>query len=864
MLIKCPSGSSSALATIHLLGHSHIDAVWLWTRDETVKVCIETFSRVLDLMDRYPGLTFCQSSAQYYEWVEKSRPDLFERIRARVGEGRWSVVGGSWVEFDCNLPSGESLVRQMLYGKRYFLEKFGADVEIAWLPDSFGYCWTLPQILAKSGIKYFLTQKLRWNDATVFPYNVFWWRSPDGSMVFSHQTLGSYSESLDDWGSIERQLLTLRLRHGVEDLLVLFGYGDHGGGISETHVERALDWINKYGTGDRAVKFSTPAEYFSQLEKHAKSTSLPVVDDELYLQFHRGTYTTQAEIKKWNRRVEALIENAEKLAVFAAGFGLPYPCEELREVWKTILFYQFHDAICGSSIKEVYVEAARDYERIYNVLSGIVERSVEAIAKNTDTRGDGKSILVFNTQSWTRDGIVELDIGGLVEVEEHLILDHEGQPAPSQVVSDGGGRRLIFVAEGVPPMGFKEYRITSKGRKQPVLAGVSVREVQEKIVLENESLSVEIDRPSGLITSIRHKESGREVLKPGEAVAIHVFEDAPVSARKALDGGYEAVLFDAWEVYIFDRGEGVRSVRLDEPVVVEVVERGPVRVVVASRYKYRQEGRRDSEITVRTILYAKSPILYLEIEFDWRAWHRLAKLSIPASVEGEYVYYEIPYGYIRRRIPYSEKASLSERAKHEVPGQRWIDKTSERDGIGLSVLNDCKYGFDATLHELRVTLLRSPSYPPTWPAISVESWLKGEEPTDQGRHMARIGLYPHKGDWREAHTVRKAIEFNNPLIARLEEPHDGHLPKTYSFIGIEGDDVPVTAVKLAENGPGIVLRLYEPHGKVATTTLKIAPGIKEAQEADLLERPINPLTVENNQLKLILKPHEIKTILIRR
>ncbi|MEM4239210.1 MAG: alpha-mannosidase, partial [Nitrososphaerota archaeon] len=193
--------------TIRLLGHSHIDAVWLWTKDETLRVCVDTFSNVLDLMDKYPGLIFCQSTAQYYEWIEKNRPDLFERIRARIREGRWEVVGGSWVEFDCNLPSGESLVRQMLYGKRYFMEKFGVDVDIAWLPDSFGYSWTLPQILAKSGIKYFLTQKLRWNDTTVFPYNVFWWQSPDGSKVLSHQTLGSYSESLENVEELMRQLL---------------------------------------------------------------------------------------------------------------------------------------------------------------------------------------------------------------------------------------------------------------------------------------------------------------------------------------------------------------------------------------------------------------------------------------------------------------------------------------------------------------------------------------------------------------------------------------------------------------------------------------------------------------------------------
>ncbi len=852
------------MATIHLLGHSHIDAVWLWTKDETLRICVETFSRVLDLMDKYPGLTFCQSTAQYYEWIEKNRPDLFERIKARVREGRWEIVGGSWVEFDCNLPSGESLVRQMLYGKRYFMEKFGVDVDIAWLPDSFGYCWTLPQILVKSGVKYFLTQKLRWNDATIFPYNVFWWQSPDGSRVLAHQTLGSYSESLDDWREIERQLLTLRLRHGLSDLLILFGYGDHGGGLSEQHVERALKWIGEYSSGDRKVEFSTAASYLTQLERYAKSETIPLVNDELYLQFHRGTYTTQAEIKKWNRRVEALIENAEKLAFFAHGLGLPYPREEIREAWKTVLFYHFHDAICGSSIREVYEEAERDYEKLDEKLSGIVRRSLEVIASNVDTSGAGKAVLVFNTQSWVRSEVVEVDVSQLGETGPFKIVDQGGRTVASQLITSDKARRVLFMAEDVPPLGYKEYRLVRDEIGRPTPTDLSIREEGEKVVLENGLISAEIGRRSGLVTSLRHKETGWEAIRAGDAVAFHVFEDSPVPTRKAIEGGFEAMLFDAWEVYIFDQYGGVKSVRLDKPISVEVVERGPVRVVVSSRYRYSQEGRPDSEFTVRTILYSNTPVLYLEIEAEWRAWHKLVKISIPDTVESEYIDYEIPYGYISRRSPYSERASLSERAKHEVPGQRWMDRSSEKQDVGLSVLNDCKYGFDATSRELRVTLLRSPSYPPKWPTIDVESWLRGEEPTDQGRHVAMIGLYPHRGGWREAETVKRAIEFNNPLIARLEEPHRGQLPKSHSFFDVMGDYMPVTAIKLAEDGPDIIMRLYEPHGRESTTVIKIPSSIREAYEADLLERPIRQIPIQDNQLKLTLNPHEIKTILLRR
>jgi len=850
------------LAVIHLLGHSHIDAVWLWTRDETMRVCVETFSRVLDLMDRYPGLTFCQSTAQYYEWIERTRPDLFERVRAMVRAGRWEVVGGSWVEFDCNLPSGESLVRQMLYGKRYFREKLGVDVEVAWLPDSFGFCWTLPQILAKSGIKYFLTQKLRWNDTTVFPYNIFWWQAPDGSRVLAHQTLGSYSEGLERWDDVERQLLYLRLRHGAADLLILFGFGDHGGGVSQEHVERALSWIRTYTAGDVTVKFSTASEYFRALERHAVTAGAPLVNDELYLQFHRGTYTTQVEVKKWNRRLESLIENAEKLSVLGETIGLNYPRKELGEAWRTILFYHFHDAICGSSIKEVYEEAERDYSTVYQSLSSLVERAVGEVARRVDTSGEGWAVIVFNTQSWTRSDIVRLRIDGLGD-ESFRVLDHKGRAIASQIVEEDGSRFIIFAAKDVPPLGYVELRLVPSHQAGEGVTDLSVTESDGLVILDNEYLSATVDKRSGLLVDLFHKKSGWHATRGGP-VAVHVFEDKPSPARKALDGGYEAIMFDAWELYIYDQPGGVASFRLDEPTSVEVLERGPVRAVVASRYRFSQEGRPDTEVTVRTALYSSIPILYLEIQLDWRARNRLAKLSIPARIKGEFVCYEIPYGYIYRRNPYSKNATTAERGKHEVPGQRWLDWSSEEEGVGLSVLNDGLYGFDATPEEVRVTLLRSPSYPPAWPATGVERWIMGGEPTDQGRHVSVVALYPHVGDWREAGTVKRAIELNNPLIARVEEPHTGPLPKTLSLMRLEGADLPVTVVKLAEDGDDIVVRLYEPHGREATAVIRPSLDFREAYEADLLENPTKPIPVVDGAFTVKLAPNEIKTLILKR
>jgi alpha-mannosidase len=810
----------------HFLGHSHLDAAWLWSFGETRRVFAEGCESVLGLMDRLP-FTFCQSSAQYYKWLEEEHPETFERVRQKVKEGRWEIVGGTWVEPDGNMPSGESFVRQFLYGKRYFMEKFGVDVKVAWFPDSFGYAWTLPQIMRKSGMEYFLTQKMLWNDTTAFPYYFFRWTAPDGSSILAHEMVGAYDEKIAEPRVLE-QLRLLKARHKIDDLLMLFGEGDHGGGVSEDMVERALEFVE----GKKPVEgaFTTSADYLKAATKRLWRKGIPEVDDELYFQFHRGTYTTQARTKRNNRKAECLLEAAEKFATVAHLRGRPYPSAELSEAWQKLLLNQFHDVLPGSSIPEVYRDSQKDFDSIFGTADRVISASLAAVAREVDTSGAGRSVLVFNPLSWSRSGVVEVPAG---DTEGSAIVDASGRPVPSQAV-DGGG--VIFTAEDVPSIGYREYRAVP-GRSRPRRTSLTCVETRGEIRLENRFLAVRVDKGTGLVKSVFEKRSRREVLQsPGGL--IQVFEDSPVRGRACVNSRIDAAIFDAWEVFIYQQEGGVKSVDLDHPADVELVERGPVRARVRARYSYAQKGRPGSTFTQDVILCDGSPLVEFRLEVDWHAEHRLAKVAFPLAVHSDFTTYEIPYGSITRRNPLSPKATLEERAKYEAPGQKWVDHTTEDGSFGVSLLNDCKYGFDAGNDVVRMTLLRSAGYPFRLRAgFGLPPITDPEgEVTDQGEHSAAYALYPHAEGFREALTARRAYEFNCSMHVVTEPSHGGPLSKARSFISAEPESVVITAAKKAEDSDGLVLRFFETSGKKAVVKISLPGPAERAAETDLLER----------------------------
>ena len=844
----------SDAGTCYFLGHSHLDAAWLWSFDETKDVLSGTCENVLELMDKH-DFCFCQSSAQYYKWLEETRPETFGKVKRKVEEGRWEIVGGTWVEPDANLPSGESLVRQFLMGKKYFAEKFGVDVKIAWFPDSFGYAWTLPQIMKKSGIDFFLTQKMLWNDTTAFPYNFFKWTAPDGSSILAHQTVGSYSETVDE-PSILEQFKVLSSRHGFDDLLVLFGTGDHGGGVTDDMIRRAEEFVQ--GKRSAGGVFSTAGNYLEIVKEKIARNKIPLVNDELYLQFHRGTYTTQARVKKNNRKAECLLESAEKFSTIAQLYGWKYPARELREAWQKLLLNQFHDVLPGSSIPEVYADSEECFKSVLDTASQAISEALSTIAAKVDTSGDGTSVLVFNPLSWSRSGVVEVPLKELGN--EFEIHDESGQVVPSQTVE---GEKIVFVAENVPPIGYREYKAVSRGPNKRCQTSLLFRETQKTIELENEFFVIRIDRDTGLITSAFDKRSNLEIFrKPGNL--IQVFEDYPREGRTCSNPPVDAAIFDAWEVFIYQQEGGVKSIDLNRPIEVKLVEEGPVRTRVLVTYKYVQEGRPDSMFGQEIMLYHKTPLIEFKLKVDWHAAHRLAKVAFPLNIHSDFTTYEIPYGFITRRNPVSPNATPNERAKYEVPGQKWIDHTGENGAYGVSLLNDCKYGFDTADDVMRMTLLRSAHYPFELRILFGLPVAENTEAefTDQGEHSLAYALYPHGSDFREAVTARRAYEFNYPLVPLVEPSHDGQLQSALSFVSAQPENVILTVAKKAEDSNDIILRFFETSGKTTEAEIRLAGSPKGAVETDLMENKVSEAPFEGKIIRMPIRGYEIKTVRI--
>ncbi len=802
--------------TIHLAGNAHIDMAWLWRYDpETIEVCRSTFASAVDFARKYADFVYVQSQAQAYWWMEQRYPELFEEMRRAYQEGHWFPVGGMWVEPDLNLPSGESLVRQILYGKRYFLQKFGADIVVGYNPDTFGYCWTLPQIYRKAGFKYFITQKLRWNDTTPWEHDAFWWEAPDGSRLLALIPYG-YVHSADP-ERMAREFKRFQEITGLKDHLVLYGVGNHGGGPTRQNLRRiryAQD-LDVYPV----VKHDNLRTVMEAIESDPASKSLPVIRDELYLQYHRGTYTTHAAIKKRNRLSEILLEEAEKLSVLS---GIPYPTEELWECWRRVLLNQFHDILPGSAIPAVYVDAHRDYDYVEQTGKAIVEKGLTALAAKVETRGKGTPVLVFNPLSWERTDVVVLDDPELAR--KGRVVDARGKPVLSQV----SGNRLLFLAEDVPALGYKVFWVRSGG---PLSVRTGLRIAEN--VLENRFLRVEINPANGNLRRVYDRVRHREVLAPGtEGNVLQAFGDLPDH-------------YDAWNIqYTGEKWlvEDVESVR--------IVERGPLRASIRVVRTWR-----DSRFEQTYVLYAHSPRLDVENEVDWHAQHVLLKALFPVNVQTEAAVFEIPYGTIART---THPKTAEEKAKFEVSGHKFVDMS---DGTwGVALLNDCKYGFDVRGDSLRITLLRSPRTP-----RPIDAGPDYEAPfADQGRHEFVYSLYPHKETFVTGGVARRAYELNYPLLARAVDPHAGGLPPAKGFVEGVPENVILTTVKKAEGAPHLIVRLYELAGRHTTFQLRWGLPFAAAWEADLMEHAKVRLPKFGDSVRLTLKPYEIKTLLLEK
>ncbi len=830
---------------IHLVGNAHIDIAWLWRMAETMALAKNTYETVIQNMGEYPELTYAQSQAVTYDWIEKKHPDLFKAIKEKVQAGRWEIVGGMWVEPDCNLIAGESWARQILYGKKYFHEKFGVDVRIGWNPDSFGYNWNMPQLYKLGGIDSFITQKLWWNDTTVFPHFLFNWQGVDGTTILTYMPPLSYASRLQ-LQEVANGVSKYEATTGLKESLILYGLGDHGGGPNR----EILDRVRGYGKLSLAPRFvhTTPSPFLQK--KRSEKLDLPLWQDELYLEYHQGTFTTQGAIKKNNRRTEALLATTEKLASIAWLLDGSYPGNELEQCWKSALTLQFHDILPGSSITPVIRDALETYKKVRRELMFLQENALARIAAGIDTSWvKGTPLLVFNPLSWERDDavtvVVQLPPGGA------RLFDDQGREIPhahsgGEFVA-GGTRRpaeFTFVARNVPALGYRIYDLIA----EPAVAGagrVSGGEIVPGTgrpaapafdpVLENAALRVVIDRESGNIRSLFDKRQGREFVAAGEqANKLWVYEDRPED-------------WDAWNIGYTGRGWELN--RADR---VQLVEDGPLRTVVridksflglTKSREYPSEDFPSSFFTQHVTLYKELDRVDIRTEADWWEDHLSLKACFPVDVEAEKAYYEIPFAAIGRT---TRSETLWEKARYEVPALRWADLADEKGGLAL--LNDGKYGHDIHGGVMKLSLLRSP----TWP-----------DPTaDRGRHEFTYSLYPHAGSWSKGQVVRRGQELNQPLVARVLDPHQGPLPAVHSFFAIGGNGVILDAVKLAEEGRGLVLRIYEANGNAERAVLRFHRPPQTAVLADLLEKETAPLPLKEGRLELDFRPFEIKTVRI--
>jgi alpha-mannosidase len=853
-------------ATVDLAGNAHIDAAWLWPRSETIDVVKRTFTTALQLMEEYPGYTYSQSAAQYTAWIAEKYPKMNDEIRKRVKEGRWEIVGGMWVEPDLNLPDGESLVRQLLVGQRYFNQQYGVTARIGWNPDSFGYNWQLPQIYKRSGMDYFVTQKMHWNDTNQLPFRLFWWESPDGSKVLTyfptdyvHDNVNPTRISADFAESAQRN-------PGTAELLDLYGIGDHGGGPTRAMLDQADHWIAA-GKQDAVptMRYHAAQAYFTNVEKNlnpdsptwdydsiakgytapAASSSgaigLPTWKDELYFEYHRGIFTTQAAHKRNMRTSEVATLDAEKLASFAWLNGQPYPNEVLTENWKKITFNQFHDLAAGSGIGVIYKDAQKDYTEVFRADSEVTDAALKTLDANIDTSvKTGVPVLVFNPMAWPRTETVELHLQ-LPEPSDAIQLrDSHNIVLPSQIISHKSGTNefvVLTIVKNLPALGYsllqasKPYKGNSPQDQlndlKTDLKGtrIGLSDDSTSYTLRNHHLEVIINKKTGCIDSIKTGAAwtSENYLAPQSCGnQLQTFKDTPKQ-------------YDAWNI---DPGtlDGTMTpiAKLDS---FTVTDNGPLRYTVRITRTWQS-----SKFIQDISLDAEADFVVINNDIDWHETHVLLKAAFPLAATGPKATYEIPYGSIERT---TTRDNSWEKAKFEVPAQRWADLGDAKQG--LSLLNDVKFGYDAEGNTLRLTLLRSA----TWP----------DEVADKGRQQFRYALYPHAGNWKQALTVRRGYELNDPLKAEQVFPHTGTLPAEHSWASIESPNVTLTAIKKAEDSDALIFRMYEWAGTPTEVKLHIPPGATAATETNLMEKPEGAaLTVTGDTITVPIKPYEILTI----
>lgn len=784
---------------LHMIGNAHIDPVWLWRWQEGLQEARATFWSAIQRMDEYDDFVFTCDQVGLLEFVEESDPVLFEQIRKRVAEHRWVNVGGWWVEPDCNLPIGESFVRQGLYGQRYLHEKFGAKATVGLNADPFGHGATLPQILRKQGMEGYCFLRPGPHEAEL-PGNPFWWEAPDGSRVLAYRIPHEYCGPRADIAHhIDKAVA--QLPTGLSEGMVFYGVGNHGGGPTKANIEsiRRVADLGVYGE----LRLSSPPAYVAAV--HRSGVELPVWRGEL--QHHAaGCYSAHSPIKRWVRSAEHGLLVAEKLSTVASHVaGTSYPRERLTEAWKLVLFNQFHDILPGTSIEPAYEDARDQLGAARSTAGRALDLAVQTIARDVDIpfRAGEQPVLVFNPHPWPVRTEVEREFPW---AELSDVRDETGASVPAQftqaLATVSRPRRLVFPVE-LPPLGYRLYWIVP-GATSPSASPPSAR-----TVLENDRLRVEVDPATGWLRALVDKGSGRDLVQGSPRPHTVVSDDRT----------------DTWGHRVVSYVKEGKPFRCRS---VRLVEDGPVRSVLRIESTYGK-----SALVEELVLGRDAAHLEVHVTLDWHEQLKLTKLRFPTALREATATYEIPYGHLERAVDGGEE-----------PGQSWVDVSGVLpDGTraGLAVVNDAKSAYDVLDGEIGITMVRSPVYAWHEPReLEPEGTFSYH---DQGRQSFRYLLVPHDGDWRSADVVRTAAELQQQPVATFESFHSGPLPPSRSFVSASDGSVVVTVLKVAEDGPEhVVLRAYESVGRPERLTVDLA-FLGRTVEADFA-------------------PHEIKTLLV--
>ncbi len=797
-------------------GHAHIDVAWLWPLQQTRQKAARTFSTVLRLMESFPEFHFTQSQPQLYQFIAEDHPELFAQIQQRVLEGRWEITGGMWVEPDANITGAESLVRQLMLGRSFFKQHFGdAETPILWLPDTFGFPASLPQLMRQAGLKYFMTTKITWNQYNRFPYQSFWWQGLDGSSVLTHfiTTVDQQGHTTYNGDLSPQQIFSTwqnyEQKEQHRELLTAFGYGDGGGGPTFEMLENSR-WLANHPGAPR-VRQGPAIEFFRHLESEAGRT-LPRWHGELYLEYHRGTYTSQARNKRANRKNEFLLHDAEFLATWASLLtDYHYPRETLTDAWKLLCLNQFHDILPGSSIRSVYEESQQQYAMISEWGNSVKESALQAIANQFPSEA---AYFVVNPTSF--GGKRYVLINESLSPEHHLVNLADGNPLVAQRTSAG----ILVEIPNIPPYAMLALGLVHQPMAPPV-SSVQVQEHDDVIFFENAMLHVTFNR-HGEILRLYDKVAKREVIPERERANVFmIFEDRPLN-------------WDAWDIDIF---YDEKSWFLEPAHYCAIIERGPLRAGMEIRRRFQK-----SEIIQRIYLYRDSYRIDFETAVDWHERHLLLKVAFPVEVLSPIATYDIQWGNIDRP---THRNTSWDWARFESYAHKWVDLSE--GNYGVSLLNDSKYGHDIQENVIRLTLLKGATYP--------------DPEADQGSHRFVYSLLLHAGDWR-AHTIPAAYDLNDPLIAfPVSGAKHANTPPLQSLITASHANVVIETIKQAEDGHGVIVRLYESHRDRRLVALKTSFPLKQVFRTNLLEENEEPVPLaSSDSVELFIKPYEIITL----